>query len=135
MNIAATHPALRALSVRQPFASLIISGRKTIELRTWRTHYRGPVLIIASAKPWAGDHDHLMGPMGVTIGLVEVVDCREFDPKMDWSSTCIPKTHQLPAKPHYSWVLANPRPVRQVPCKGMLNLFQPSHNLLEYLFG
>lgn len=39
---------MKALSVRQPYAWLIVNGIKDIENRTWRTGYRGPVLIHAS---------------------------------------------------------------------------------------
>lgn len=39
-----------ALSVRQPWADRIARGIKTIELRTWRTNYRGPLLICAASK-------------------------------------------------------------------------------------
>lgn len=40
-----------ALSVKQPWASLIASGEKTIETRTWCTGYRGPLVICSSAMP------------------------------------------------------------------------------------
>ena len=36
-----------AISIRQPWAELILSGRKTIELRRWSTEYRGPLWIHA----------------------------------------------------------------------------------------
>lgn len=36
---------MKALSIRQPWAWLIVHGHKTIENRTWRTKFRGPVLI------------------------------------------------------------------------------------------
>jgi hypothetical protein len=39
-----------ALSIRQPWAWLIVAGFKPIENRTWYTRYRGPVLIHASQK-------------------------------------------------------------------------------------
>jgi len=39
-----------AISVRQPFASAIALGVKTIDIRSWRTHYRGSILIHASQK-------------------------------------------------------------------------------------
>ena len=38
----------KVLSVRQPFATLICSGVKDVENRTWKTKYRGQVLIHAS---------------------------------------------------------------------------------------
>jgi hypothetical protein len=39
---------LVAISVKQPWAALIVAGVKTIEVRTWATRRRGPVLIHAS---------------------------------------------------------------------------------------
>jgi hypothetical protein len=42
---------MKALSVQQPWAWAIIHAGKDIENRTWRTHYRGWVVIHASVKP------------------------------------------------------------------------------------
>jgi hypothetical protein len=42
---------MKALSVKNPWAELIACGRKTIELRTWQTSYRGPIVIVSSASP------------------------------------------------------------------------------------
>lgn len=43
---------MKALTIRQPWASLIALGVKTIETRSWRTNYRGPIAIHAGiAKP------------------------------------------------------------------------------------
>src|SRR6267378_3713180 len=39
---------MKIISIRQPWASLIVSGVKDVENRTWSTRYRGPVLIHAS---------------------------------------------------------------------------------------
>lgn len=41
---------MKALSIRQPWAWLIVNGYKNIENRSWNTKYRGPVLIHASAR-------------------------------------------------------------------------------------
>ena len=37
-----------ALSLKQPWAALLVSGRKTIEVRRWATDYRGELLIHAA---------------------------------------------------------------------------------------
>ena len=42
---------MKALSLKQPFAELIVSGKKTIELRKWNTNFRGEFLIHASKVP------------------------------------------------------------------------------------
>jgi ASCH domain len=46
---------MKALTIRQPWAELILRGRKPFELRTWRTKYRGPLVIHAAAKIDAWD--------------------------------------------------------------------------------
>jgi predicted transcriptional regulator len=38
----------KCLSLRQPYAELIVSGRKTIELRKWNTRFRGEFLVHSS---------------------------------------------------------------------------------------
>lgn len=42
---------IKAISIREPWASLILTGKKTIETRTWKTSYRGPLLLCAAKKP------------------------------------------------------------------------------------
>ena len=41
---------MKILSIRQPWAALIVHGFKETENRTWSTSYRGPVLIHAALK-------------------------------------------------------------------------------------
>ena len=41
---------MKALSIKQPWASLIAHGIKDIENRNWKTHFRGRIYIHASAK-------------------------------------------------------------------------------------
>ena len=43
---------LMALSIRQPYAQLVAGGTKTVEVRSWRTDYRGELLVCAGAA-WA----------------------------------------------------------------------------------
>ena len=40
-----------ALSLKQPWAALLVHGRKTIEVRRWATTRRGPILIHAARVP------------------------------------------------------------------------------------
>jgi hypothetical protein len=84
---------VRALTLMQPYASLVIAGLKKIETRSWRTHYRGPLAIHAGgnlpaayrklcytppfARALAGlGHDSPDDlPRGVVLGTVELVGC------------------------------------------------------------
>ena len=42
---------MKALSIKQPWASLIAHGIKDIENRTWKTNFRGRIYIHACGKP------------------------------------------------------------------------------------
>jgi hypothetical protein len=78
-----------ALSVKQPWAALLALGAKTIEVRTWKTHRRGPVLIHASKVPdprpeaWAWITSpqliELSQVLGGVIAIGELCDCRHYD--------------------------------------------------------
>ncbi|MCA9418448.1 MAG: ASCH domain-containing protein [Candidatus Omnitrophica bacterium] len=48
---------MKAISIRQPFAHYIVTGDKKIEYRSWRTNYRGPILIHASLKVAMNQHE------------------------------------------------------------------------------
>lgn len=41
---------IRALSLNQPYADFVVLGKKTIELRSWNTKFRGTFLVHASKK-------------------------------------------------------------------------------------
>ena len=79
---------LPVLSVRQPWAWLIVNGFKGVENRPRRTHYRGPLLIQAGAnlsayteeriEEIARDHGVRVPDevdIGGIVGVVDVVDC------------------------------------------------------------
>jgi hypothetical protein len=39
---------MKAISIHQPWASLIALGKKRFETRNWKPHHRGPIIIHAS---------------------------------------------------------------------------------------
>jgi hypothetical protein len=84
---------MRALSIQQPWAWLIVNGLKDIENRTWRAPVRGQIYIHASQKidgaalyelergrhPVTGEPLEV-GPLGSLatggiVGLAEISDC------------------------------------------------------------
>lgn len=87
---------MKALTIREPWASLIINGYKKYEFRSWKTKYRGKILIHAGLNI---EKDMLIRfkdyniecIRGAIIGEAELVDCilvddefnnklREIDP-------------------------------------------------------
>lgn len=114
---------MRALSVRQPWASLIASGRKTIELRSWSTKYRGPVLILSGTGVWRGT-EHPIGPRGVSLCVVDLVSVRAVTPDDAVAACIVP-----PEGFDFAWELRDPRPVEMHPVKGKLGLYRLDSNL------
>ena len=41
---------MKVISIKEPFATLIMNGDKKIETRSWKTNYRGELFIHASGK-------------------------------------------------------------------------------------
>lgn len=117
---------MKALSVRQPWASLIASGHKSIELRSWSTKYRGPILILAGSNVWRGSEHPIIGPLGVSLCLVNLIDVRPVVAS-DTEAACIVPPDGF----DFAWVLANPREVRRVPVKGKLGLYSVDEALLK----
>jgi ASCH domain len=104
----------------KPWAHLVVSGIKRIENRTWRTNYRGPLLIHAGVN-W---HDERLEeieerhaltiprdlPLGGVVGMVELVDVvlQSDDPFFHGP---------------FGWVLANARSIRFRPLSGHVGVF------------
>jgi hypothetical protein len=74
----------RALSIRQPWAELILRGKKKIEVRSFPTNIRGPMCLYASLTRGADDAKCRASTgrtwedldRGVLVGIIEIVDCR-----------------------------------------------------------
>lgn len=118
-----------AITVKQPFASLIVWGSKTIETRSSNLLYRGPLVIVSGKKVFDGPS--LLKPnaseyyqqnaalmlQGMAIGVVELVDCRPMVPD-DEEAGLVPFSEGL-----FSWVLKNPVQIAPFEAPGRLGIF------------
>lgn len=86
---------VKVLTVRQPFAWLIVAGHKTVEYRTWDTPHRGPLLIHAATRFSLRDDDlalelfpHVDIPdvimTGAILGMVNVVRTTRANGRYEW---------------------------------------------------
>ena len=78
---------MKAITIKQPFATLIAEGLKEYEFRTWKTNYRGDILIHAgntSDKEAMKRFEHLNldYPLGCIIAKASLTDCVEIDETM-----------------------------------------------------
>ena len=72
---------MKALSIKQPFAELILQGKKKIELRKWNTKFRGEFLIHAPKTPderAMKEFGFSELPLGVIVGKAELVEVKEY---------------------------------------------------------
>lgn len=128
---------MKALTIKQPWASLIIRGGKDIENRDWRTTMRGVVAVHSSAKLDRNEVedacDMMRGfvpgfsaerfqrdefPPGVILGTVEIVDCVTSS-ESPWFCG------------EYGFVLRNAIAfAKPIPCRGALSFWNVPDSLL-----
>jgi len=140
---------LPAVSLYQPYASLVAAGLKPIETRPARIHYRGDMVICAAQKidteaafytvaprltteqraalervgcafDKAGDFCQF--PVGA-VALVDVVGCRPLVPEdepLAWAY----------GPNRWAWLLENIRPLRPFPVRGMPGRFKVSKRMV-----
>jgi hypothetical protein len=99
---------MRAISIRQPWAELILRGVKTIECRSRPTRVRGQLWIYATQRlairPSLVIVDDLESlPRGLVVGTAELVGCRPLQ-RSDARAACTTIDFD-----GYAWLLARPR--------------------------
>src|SRR6476660_2955997 len=77
---------MKCLSLKQPYAELLVSGKKTIELRNWNTTFRGKFLIHASKnvdkeRSESLGIDYKMLTSGAIIGTAILYDVKQYKNK------------------------------------------------------
>lgn len=117
---------MKTLSLKQPFAELVVSGRKTIELKNWNTKFRGKFLIHASKNPDSKSmkkfgFDKL--PLGVIVGEAELFDVKKYENDSE---------HKKDKNKHladsswgkYGFVLKNAKKIKPIEAKGKLGFWE-----------
>lgn len=136
-----------ALTLWQPWATLIAEEVKRIETRSWATHYRGPIAIHAAKKPVSiSDYpdlfellpDNCEFPLGAVVAIVNLVDCVEMTPEFiaQQSEQELKCGDWQPGR--FAWILEIIRPVvPPIPASGGQKLWNWSGTSitaeLEYL--
>ncbi|MDR1897105.1 MAG: ASCH domain-containing protein [Prevotellaceae bacterium] len=118
---------MKVLTVKNPWASLIISGGKDVENRTWKTNYRGRILVHSSIRRDTSCNAYFRTDWsyvkyvkflldvafdGCVIGSVELADCVQNS------------TSRWAEKDMWHWILKDPKPLVPIPAKGRLGLWE-----------
>ena len=121
---------MKCLSVSQPFADLIISGKKIIELRKWNTNFRGEFLIHAPIKIRIEDCKRLKINKklvtGAIIGKAELYEVKKYNSVKGIKAD--QKFHLASKNFHgktFGFMLKNMKSFRiPISCKGKLGFFE-----------
>lgn len=78
---------MKAITIKEPYATLIAEGLKEYEFRTWKTNYRGEVLIHAAKTPNNENKKRFIDrnleyKEGFIIAKAILTDCVEVDDKL-----------------------------------------------------
>jgi hypothetical protein len=120
---------MKALSIRQPWAWLIVMGFKDIENRKWPTRFRGPFLIHAGKTFDLQGYEWVISNMGLAlpspssfdrggiVGLAELVECLTQHDSPWFSGP-------------YGFVLRSAKPLPFIPLPGQLGFFDVEEPVL-----
>lgn len=124
------------VSAHQPSASAILAGVKVIDVRSWKTHYRGEIRIHATQE-WDYEVEKLLEPWMSLIrrkgvmsgGIIGKATLVEIVPYLSESMfrrhqvyhKCPPSAWRVGL---YGWVFSNPVAMRFVSAKGQQQLWR-----------
>lgn len=116
---------MKALSLKQPWAELILQGRKKIEIRKWKTKFRGDFLIHTSKNP---DNEAMKKfgftnlPCGFIVGKAKLLGVKEYKDNEEFEND---KNLHLatPEWGNYGFILENAERMNPIEAKGKLNFW------------
>lgn len=136
-------PTIKAISLWQPWASLVAAGVKRHETRHWSTAYRGPIAIhAAKTLDLAGAPDQLCEavsgpywsknlPRGVVVAVGQLADCSPAERVASYATQADQRAGNF-ARGRFAWRIENVRRlITPVPLIGRQGLFNwtPSESL------
>ena len=124
---------MKTLTIKQPWATLIIQGDKRFEFRSWKTSYRGDLLIHAGKGIDKEAMKRLKKyipedmPLGKIIGKVKLVDCIKMSP--EFKEMLLKENNEIYTKSsfqeNYGWQVENVEAFNHpIPVKGQLSLWE-----------
>lgn len=129
-----------ALTIHQPWADFIVDGIKSIENRTWKTSYRGLMIVHASRSRWRFKHappsSHCQ--FGAIVGVCRLVHCIHAN-----DAVLLPdvvalierqRSYSLDASGPILWVLERSERIDPIPCSGSRGLWIPSPEIMTEVF-
>lgn len=117
---------MKALSIKQPWAWLIVEGFKTIENRSWPTRQRGTILIHAGKGMTRAEYEEarsLADTLGVKVPAFEALE-RGGIVGQATITGCVTESESAWFFGAYGFTLADAKPLPFEPYRGQLGFFE-----------
>lgn len=117
---------MKALSLKQPWAELVLLGKKTIELRKWNTNFRGEFFIHASGNI---DEEQMKKynlkdlPKQSIVGRANLIDVKIYNNKKEFSEDSNKHLASNMDYGKYGFILKNVKRIDPIKHKGQLGFF------------
>ena len=125
---------MKVLSLKQPFAELVVSGKKKIELRKWNTNFRGDFLIHASKSPDVKSMEKFGFenlPLGFIVGKATLTKVKNYNNEAEHIADR--DLHLADSVwGNFGFVLENPERINPIPAKGKLNFWDFNLNQNDF---
>lgn len=123
---------MKVLTLKEPWASLIAIGIKTIETRSWKTNYRGEIYIhtglteVQTPKEVENDYNKSNSRPGYIVAKCNLTDCICMDEKY------INQVKETDIKNYvcgsfevgrYAWILEDAEIITPIPARGRLSIW------------
>lgn len=133
---------MKALSIKQPWAWLIVHGYKNVENRDWPTHHKGPFLIHAGKKfdmegyEWVKAHfPEIPLPLPSEFPLGGIVGHSTLRKCVPPGSIMLTEDHDRWYQGQYGFILECSAPITFFPLKGKLRFFNAIHPEVLFLLS
>ena len=120
-----TKTTVKVLSLKQPYAELVVSGQKTIEIRKWQTKFRGEFYIHASLNPDKAAmkrFNYKQLPLGCIVGKAQLVNVKKYKDEEDFTKDQH-KHLSSTSFGMFGFILENIEKTQSIPAKGKLNFW------------
>lgn len=125
---------MKTITIKQPYASLIAAGIKKYEFRTWKSNYRGKLLIhagkgIDKKAMEKFKNYNLEYPSGCIIAICDMVDCVKIDEEtremlLKENELVYGKAAMDKSFDGYGFRLENVKMIEEIPVKGALSFWE-----------
>lgn len=125
---------MKTITIKQPYASLIAAGIKKYEFRTWKSKYRGKLLIhagkgIDKKAMEKFKNYNLEYPSGCIIAICDMVDCVKIDEEtremlLKENELVYGKAAMDKSFDGYGFRLENVKMIEEISVKGALSFWE-----------